>query len=86
MSKENTNNKNMESTTRPKNAVFIMREKGQSWEDFKKACVGQFEKAGMFQKHPPDAGQLALHKIAEKGLQEALAAKASTIPPKKEII
>jgi len=37
MSKENTNNKNMESTTRPRKAVFMMRAEGQSFEDYAKA-------------------------------------------------
>jgi hypothetical protein len=37
MSKENTNNKNMESTTRPRKAVFMMRAEGQSFEDYANA-------------------------------------------------
>jgi len=50
MSKEKTNNKNMESTTRPRKAVFMMRAEGQRWEDFKKACIDSFRAKGMLEE------------------------------------
>ena len=54
MSKENTNNKNMESTTRPRKAVFMMRAEGQSWEDFKKAFIEALRAKGMLTEKKPE--------------------------------
>ena len=63
MSKENTNNKNMESTTRPRKAVFMMRAEGQRWEDFKKACIDSFRAKGMLtEKKQPAEEQLNVPK------------------------
>lgn len=77
MSKENTNNKNMESTTRPRKAVFMMRAEGQSWEDFKKACIDSFWKKGMLtepEKNLSDKEQLNVHKngggIGQQGIEK----------------
>jgi hypothetical protein len=50
MSKENTNNKNMESTTRPRKAVFMMRAEGQSWEEYKEAFIKALLKKGMLEE------------------------------------
>jgi len=75
MSKEKTNNKNMESTTRPRKAVFMMRAEGQSWEDFKKACIDSFRKKGMLtEKKQPAEEQLNVPKneggIGQQGIEK----------------
>jgi len=54
MSKEKTNNKNMESTTRPKNAVFMMRAEGQSFEDYLKAFIEALRAKGMLAEEKPE--------------------------------
>jgi hypothetical protein len=39
----------------PKQGVFIMRAEGQSWEDFKKACIESLRAKGLLaEKKPPD--------------------------------
>jgi len=34
-------------TPAPKNGVFLMRGKGQSWAEFKKVCIQRFIEAGL---------------------------------------
>ncbi len=60
-------------------AVFIRRAPGMSFEEFKKVCIERFEKAGLLKPRTstsepqlPDEGQIHLHNIMEKALQEKI--------------
>lgn len=61
-----------------KKPLFIMREPGMPFAEFKKRCIQAFREAGYFDKpetsssNPPDEEQLRLHKMYEQGLEEDL--------------
>jgi len=79
----------MESTN-SKKPVFIRRAPGMSLEQFKKACIEQFEKAGLLspeneesQASPeqPDELDLQASNLFEKGLTEFLEERGLTQEP-----
>ena len=75
MSKENTNNKNMESTTRPRKAVFMMRAEGQSFEDYANAFAEALLKKAMLtepEKNLSDKEQLNVPKNGDGIGQQAI--------------
>lgn len=61
-----------------KKPVFMMREPGMPFAEFKNRCIQAFREAGYFDKqetfstNPPDEGQMRLHKMYEQGLEEDL--------------
>jgi len=68
-----------------KNGVFMMRGKGQSFDEYKKACIASLISAGLIKTKPntqpenipageqqPDKFELQASNLYEKELQEAL--------------
>lgn len=65
-------------TSKPlKNGVFMMRGKGQSWEEFVRICIQSLKDAGLIKaksttpfEEPPDKYDLQASELIEKGLEK----------------
>ncbi len=64
-------------TPTSKNGVFMMRGKGQSWEEFVRICIQSLKDAGLIKaksttpsEEPPDQYELQASELIEKGLEK----------------